>query len=213
MTSIVDGDLAVTGAPATLESRRRAIVDLPWTWLHQEHSSAVVVVDRPGQHAGDAADAAVSAVPGAALAVQVADCAPVALVSSAGAVGIAHVGWRGLMAGVLPATAAALRDIAGGDGSVTGVIGACIHRECYEFGEGELDRVATVGGDRVRARTADDRPALDLVAGVEHVARSLGIECVPSPWDSCTSCSPGYWSHRARGDHARQAMVVWMTEP
>ena len=108
MTSMADGDLAVSGDPATLETRRRAVVDLPWTWLHQEHGAAVVVVDRPGQHAGEHADAAVSAVPGAALAVQVADCAPVALVSSAGAVGIAHVGWRGLVAGVLPAAVSAL---------------------------------------------------------------------------------------------------------
>jgi hypothetical protein len=213
MTSIVDGDLAVTGDPATLETRRRAIVDLPWTWLQQVHGSTVVVVDRPAQHAGETADAAVSGVPGAALAVQVADCAPVALVSSAGAVGIAHVGWRGLTDGVLPATVAALRDVAGSDGTVTGVIGACIHHECYEFGEDDLDRVAAAGGDRVRSRTADDRPALDLVAGIEHVARSLDIGCVASPWDSCTSCSPGYWSHRARGDRGRQAMVVWMTEP
>ena len=213
MTSMSDGDLAVTGDPATLETRRRTVVDLPWTWLHQEHGAAVVVVDRPAQHAGEEADAAVSAVPGAALAVQVADCAPVALVNSAGAVGIAHVGWRGLVAGVLPAAASALSGLGNGSGDVTAVIGPCIHRECYEFGEDDLDRVAAVGGDGVRARTADDRPALDLLAGIEHVARSLGIACAPSPWDSCTSCSPGYWSHRARGDRARQAMVVWMTEP
>jgi polyphenol oxidase len=213
MTSMVDGDLAVTGDPATLEPRRRAVVDLPWTWLHQEHGAAVVVVDRPGRHAGERADAAVSAVPGAALAVQVADCAPVALVSSAGAVGIAHVGWRGLVAGVLPAAASALMALGEGIGDVTAVIGPCIHRECYEFGEDDLERVVAVVGDSVRARTGDGRAALDLVAGIEHVVGSLGIACERSPWDSCTSCSAGYWSHRARGDRARQAMVVWMTEP
>ncbi|RPI11443.1 MAG: laccase domain-containing protein, partial [Actinobacteria bacterium] len=204
MTSMADGDLAVSGDPATLETRRRAVVDLPWTWLHQEHGAAVVVVDRPGQHAGERADAAVSALPGAALAVQVADCAPVALVSSAGAVGIAHVGWRGLVAGVLPAAASALMALGEGIGEVRAVIGPCIHCECYEFGESDLDRVAAVAGDSVRARTADGRAALDLVAGIEHVARSLGIGCERSPWDSCTSCSAGYWSHRARGDRARR---------
>jgi polyphenol oxidase len=212
MTSMADGDLAVTGDPATVGTRRRSIVDLPWTWLDQVHGATVVAVDRPAQHAGERADAAVSAVPGAVLAVHVADCAPVALVGSGGVIGVAHVGWRGLAAGVLPATASALRAFDGA-GDLTAVIGPCIHHECYEFGEHELDLVAAAAGPDVRARTADDRAALDLVAGIEHVLRSLGISCASSPWQSCTGCSPGYWSHRARGDRERQAMVVWMTEP
>ena len=212
MTSTADGDLAVTGDPATLRARRRSLVDLPWTWLQQVHGATVVAVDRPGQHAGERADAAVSAVLDAALAVHVADCAPVAFAGSGGVVGVAHVGWRGLAAGVLPATASALRafDAAG---ELTAVVGPCIHHECYEFGEHELDLVAAAAGPDVRSRTADDHPALDLVAGIEHVLRSLDITCQQSPWDSCTACSLGYWSHRARGDRERQAMVVWMTEP
>jgi copper oxidase (laccase) domain-containing protein len=132
MTSRADGDLAINGEPAALDGRRRAIADLPWTWLEQVHGSTVVVVDRPGHHAGDRADAAVSAVAGAVLAVQVADCAPVALVSSGGAIGVAHVGWRGLAAGVLEATASTLRELKAGD--ISAVVEACIHSGCYEFG-------------------------------------------------------------------------------
>jgi YfiH family protein len=211
MTSRSDGDLAITGEAGALDARRRAIADLPWTWLEQVHGSTVVVVDRPGHHAGERADAAVSKVAHAVLAVQVADCAPVALVSSGGAIGVAHVGWRGLAAGVLEATASALHEL--DDGDVSAVLGACIHGECYEFGEEDLDLVAATAGAEVRARTAGGRPALDLVAGIEHVLQSLDVRCLPSPWNSCTACSPRYWSHRARGDQARQAMVVWMTEP
>jgi copper oxidase (laccase) domain-containing protein len=185
MTSRADGDLAVSGAPATITARRRDIADLPWTWLTQVHGPTVVVVDRPGGHAGAKADAAVAAVPDAVLAIHVADCAPVALVSGGGAVGLAHVGWRGLLAGVLPATVAAIRGLAN-PGDVTSVIGPCIHPECYEFGEDELDRVA---------------------------AGSLGVASHPSPWNACTACSSDYWSHRARGDKQRQAMLVWLTEP
>ena len=46
---------------------------------------------------------------GAVLAIQVADCAPVALWSPEGVLGAAHAGWRGLADGVLPATAEAMR--------------------------------------------------------------------------------------------------------
>jgi len=47
--------------------------------------------------------------PGAAVAVVVADCAPVALASPEGIAGVAHAGWRGLEAGVIQATVAVMR--------------------------------------------------------------------------------------------------------
>jgi YfiH family protein len=207
-TSIADGDLAITSPPADLDARRHAVVDLPWTWMQQVHGATVVRVAEPGGGAGLEADAAVTAASGAVLAVQVADCAPVALVGSNGVVGIAHVGWRGLVAGTLTATLDAM-----GSSEVSGVVGPCIHAECYEFGVDDLDRVAAVAGPQARSRTSDGSPALDLRAGIAHVLRSRDVTVVDSPWDDCTACTSGYWSHRARGDKGRQAMVVWMTEP
>jgi purine-nucleoside/S-methyl-5'-thioadenosine phosphorylase / adenosine deaminase len=211
-TRATDGDLALSASPDALAAHRRAIVDLPWTWMRQVHGATVVRVERPGDGAGSEADAAATAVPAAALAVQVADCAPVALVGSGGSVGIAHVGWRGLAGGVLPATIASMRTLTGDD-AITAVIGPCIHPECYEFGEDDLDVVADVAGVRVRARTAHGTPALDLVAGIEAVLQKDGVTVAFSPWSHCTACTPGYWSHRARGDRERQAMVVWMSAP
>jgi polyphenol oxidase len=207
-TSVADGDLAITAPRPDLDTRRRAIVDLPWTWMHQVHGATVLRVEEPGEGAGEDADAAVTAIPEAALAVQVADCAPVALIGSDGVIGIAHVGWRGLVAGVLSHTLDAMRS-----SDVRAVVGPCIHAECYEFGADDLDRVAAIAGPGVRARTADGAAALDLRAGIAHVLGERGVALLDSPWDHCTSCAPGYWSHRARGDKARQAMVVWMTEP
>lgn len=207
-TSVADGDLAISLPRADLDARRRAVVDVPWTSMHQVHGATVITVTRPGEGAKIDADAAVTAVPGAALAVQVADCAPVALIGSNGVVGIAHVGWRGLVAGTLNATLDAM-----GSSDVRGVVGPCIHAECYEFGDDDIKRVAAVAGAQVRSLTRDGSPALDLRAGIAHVLRSRDVPVLESPWDDCTACTPGYWSHRARGDKERQAMVVWMTEP
>ncbi|HTN81842.1 MAG TPA: polyphenol oxidase family protein [Acidimicrobiales bacterium] len=206
-TSVEDGDLAIATPPDVLAARRRAVVDLPWTWMKQVHGATVVRVDHPGEGAGREADAAVTAIPGAALAVQVADCAPVALVGS-DAVAVAHVGWRGLVAGTLAATVQAM-----GMGSIRAVVGPCIHAECYEFGAEALAAAEAAAGPRVRSCTSWGTPALDLVAGIGEQLRSCGVEVLASPWDVCTACTPGYWSHRARGDTQRQAMVVWMTEP
>src|SRR5437870_5726904 len=67
-------------------ARRRAVLDRPWTWLRQVHGGRVLVVEGPGCGVGEEADASVSAVPGAVLAVLTADCAPVALASQEGVI-------------------------------------------------------------------------------------------------------------------------------
>lgn len=182
------------------------MVDLPWTWLRQVHGAGVVVVQAPGQHAGVAGDAAVTAVPGAAVAVGVGDCAPVALLAD-GAVGVVHAGWRGLVAGVIPAAVAALRSLGARD--IRAVLGPCIRPACYEFGRADLDRAAAVLGEGVRGRTASGAPALDLPGAVLSGLAAAGVHAVEDV-GVCTACSTEHWSHRARADRSRQALVAWL---
>lgn len=201
-TGCAEGDLA-PGSPG-VDRRRQAVATGPWTWLRQVHGATVVVVDRPGQHAGVPADAAVTSSPGAVLAVTVADCAPVVLLAEE-AIGVVHAGWRGLRAGVVPAAVAALRRL--GAGPLRAVVGPCIRPRCYEFGAAELASVAGALGEGVRARTADGRPALDVAAGVRLALAAEGVsECTDA--GTCTACSPFHWSHRGAGDGRRQAVVA-----
>lgn len=197
------GDLAV--GSAGVDGRRAAVAPVPWTWLHQVHGPRVVVVTHPGEHAGEEADAAVTATPGCTLAVQVADCAPVVLVSDS-VLGVAHAGWRGIAAGVLPATVKAMRSLDAGP--IRATIGPCIHAGCYEFGASDLDDVAAVLGDGVRGVTSDGRPALDVPAAVRASLADAGVVDVDDT-GVCTACSAEHWSFRARGDAARQAVVAW----
>lgn len=199
-----DGDLSV--AAGGVGERRQAIAPGPWTWLRQVHGARVVVVSAPGEHAGARADAAVTATPGCVLSIQVADCAPVALVSE-GVIGLAHAGWRGLLAGVLPATVDAMRRL--GAGAISVAVGPCIAAECYEFGEADLDVVAAALGDGVRSVSARRCPALDVPAAVVSSLATVGVTDVESI-GLCTACSADHWSHRAAGDLARQAVVAWI---
>lgn len=205
-TNRTDGDLSVLSAEAGLDERRRAVVDLPWTWLRQVHGPRVVVVDTPGQHVGAEADAAVTACPGAALAVQTADCAPLALLAP-GAVGVVHVGWRGLASGVIDAAVGALRAL--DDGPITARLGPCIRARCYEFGVADLDEVVAACGEEVRAATAWGTPALDVPAGIAARLAMLDVTDVDDV-GTCTACSPAHWSYRARADQCRQAVVAWL---
>jgi YfiH family protein len=170
------------------------------------HVARVVTVEVPGQHAGEAADGAVTAVPGAVVAVQAADCAPVVLLAD-GVVGVAHAGWRSLVAGVLPATVAAARTL--GAGGLRAVLGPCIHPCCYEFGVEERRLVSAAVGADVAATTRAGRPALDVPAPVAASLAAEGVALDVSA-SSCTSCDADrHWSHRARQEAGRQAAVAW----
>lgn len=208
-TTRADGDLAVTGEEPALTARRRTVVDLPWTWLTQVHGPDVVTVTRPGEHAGALADAAVTAVPGAALAVTTADCVPVVLLAD-GAVGVAHAGWKGLLAGVVGNAAEAMAAL--GHPPTRAVIGPCIRAARYEFGAADLDAVAARWGDAVRGTTAAGTPALDVVAGVRRALAEAGVAEVADE-GSCTAADEDrFWSYRARGEAGRIATVAWLEE-
>ncbi|HEY8545919.1 MAG TPA: polyphenol oxidase family protein [Acidimicrobiales bacterium] len=203
-TSRADGDLAYAADPAPVRAR---LSPYPWTYLHQVHGADVVTVEEPGQHTGADADAAVTRVPGAVLAVHTADCAPVALLSPQGVVGAAHAGWRGLEAGVLEATVAAMRALGAED--IHAVLGPCIRPECYEFGKDDLDRLAERYGDGVRGVTSWGTPALDVPAGVRAALAAAGVGRLDDE-GACTACDDRWFSHRARAETGRQALLVWL---
>ena len=163
------------------------------------HGAGVVVATGPG-HLGDA-DALVTATPGLAIAVRTADCAPIVLLGEV-AVGVVHAGWRGILAGVIPAALDAMAAL--GAGPVRAVLGPCIHAECYEFQPADLDPLVAALGPSVRGTTSWGTTALDVPAAVRLLLPD--VEDV----DVCTACSPAHWSHRARGERERQAAVAWI---
>ena len=212
-TGRAEGDMghgggAVTDVRPDVAARRRAVVDLPWTWLRQIHGADVVRVNGPGDAAGARADAVVTAEAGSALAVLTADCAPVALASAEGVIGVAHAGWRGVAAGIIDATVQEMRAL--GATEIEAVVGPCIHPECYTFGAGDLDQVASVLGDGVRATTEAGDPALDLPGAVHTALAAAGVDPgATADVGICTACSSEYFSWRARGEQQRQAAVIW----
>ena len=207
-TSRADGDLAgdlgAGPAPGPVASAPR-----PWTWLHQVHGADVVVVTRPGEHAGAAADGAVTAAPGCALAVRTADCVPVVLAGRS-AVGVVHAGWQGLAAGIVASTVVALRSLDAGP--LVAHLGPCIRPGCYEFAGPELDLLVDRFGDRVRSVTTWGTAALDLPAAVGVALDEVGVTTVHDQ-AGCTACDRRWYSHRARGEPERIATVAWLREP
>ena len=201
-----DGDFHIDGDEEELAVRRAGLVPGTWTWLRQVHGGRVVVVDRPGAGAGEHADAAVTDRAGCVLAIHTADCLPL-LLRSTGVVGAAHVGWRGLVAGIVESTVDAMAAL--GAGPIAAHIGPHIRSRCYEFGEVDLDLVADRYGDGVRARTAANAPALDLLAGVRTALDDRPQVDRVHVGTGCTACEPDrFFSHRARADRGRHAAAI-----
>jgi copper oxidase (laccase) domain-containing protein len=108
--------------------------------------------------------------------------------------------------GVVERAVDAMRTLGASD--VVAAVGPCIHPGCYEFSDPDLARVAARLGDGVRGRTVSGRPALDLPAAVSTALVTAGVR-EETGIDACTGCGGGYFSHRARADRGRQAMLVW----
>lgn len=171
-------------------------------WLRQVHS-ATVHEATPGA-SGDG-DALITEQRNLALVVVTADCVPVVLVSER-RIAAVHAGWRGIVAGVIPATVARFP----ADASISAWIGPAIGPCCYEVGDDVAAAVVAASGSATLRPGRRDRPHLDLQAAVDLQLAAAGIrqrrriEC-------CTACHPDrLHSHRRDGTRAgRNLALVW----
>jgi len=203
-------------ATAVAENRRRLRVqlDLPAepAWIEQVHGTRVVDLGALAATTPCAtADGVVSRREGLICVVQVADCLPVLLAARDGsAVAAAHAGWRGLAAGVLEATVAAVGVPAG---RLLAWLGPAIGREHFEVGEEVRAAFARRDGSAAGSftRNARGRWQCDLVALARGRLAALGVTAVfGGSW--CTYSDPGhFFSYRRDGQCGRMAALVWRT--
>jgi hypothetical protein len=204
------GDHVGDDPAAVAENRRRlkAALALPAEprWLRQVHGMRVV---RASGSEAIEADGAWTDRSGVVCSVGMADCLPVLFCDRAGTrVAAAHAGWRGLAAGVLEATVAAL---AVAPDQLLAWIGPAIDAAAFEVGP-EV-RAAFLAAD-AEAVTAFQpgragRWQADLVTLARQRLRRAGVAQV---WGGhwCTSGEPAwFFSHRRDGTSGRMAALIW----
>jgi YfiH family protein len=174
-------------------------------FMHQCHGADVAVAESPwADGVAPAADALVTVVPGLALSVLVADCAPVLLADrERGVVATVHAGRPGLVKGVVPAAVEAMRDLGAQD--IEAVVGPSVCGRCYEV---PLEMREAVAGVSPESRTVSwtGTPAIDVSAGV---VAQLRDEKVSVTWLSgCTREDERLFSYRRDGQTGRTAGVV-----
>jgi YfiH family protein len=196
---------------AVLENRRRLrdALELPAEpgWLEQVHGSGVAVLPAVAQAP---ADAAVTFARGEVCAVLVADCLPVFLAGRAGdRVGIAHAGWRGLAAGVVEATIAAL---ACAPEELVAWLGPSIGQRAFEVGPEVRDAflVQDAGTAAAFHPGRRGRWLADLPGLARRRLAAAGVTAV-SGGDLCTHMDAArFYSFRRDGATGRMAALAWL---
>jgi YfiH family protein len=200
--SLVAPDVGDRSRQSTLEAVEPGAP--PVAALRQVHSAALVEVAAGGFHGSG--DALWTVSPQLALSVITADCVPV-LLAAGGEIAAAHAGWRGIVAGVVPA---ALSRLGAARSEVTAWIGPAIGPCCYEVGEEVAAEVRAAAGADVAHPGPRGRPHLDLGAAVAAQLRRGGVNDVRQ-LGPCTQCSPDLlWSYRREGKRAgRNIAFIW----
>jgi purine-nucleoside/S-methyl-5'-thioadenosine phosphorylase / adenosine deaminase len=143
--------------------------------------------------------------PGQGMMLVTADCLPVAIARKDGArpaLAVLHVGWRGLLEGIVENGARAIED-----GALMAAIGPGIGPCCYEVGEDVAEPFRAAFGDEV---LRDGR--LDLWRATELALERAGVAEIERT-DLCTYCHPElFFSHRRdRGTTGRQGVIAAVT--
>ena len=157
-------------------------------------------------------DAAVTRTHGLALAVTGADCLPI-LFEAGSAVGAAHAGWRGIVAGVAES---ALRAVcAAGEvppEAARAHFGPCIRACCYEVGD---DVAARFPREALSYHARSMHLDLPAAVRLRLISAGLLLERIEDT-GACTACEASrYFSHRRdRGATGRHWGVIgWRDAP
>jgi YfiH family protein len=160
------------------------------------------------------ADAAVTSARGVVLAILTADCLPVVFTADDGSeVAAAHAGWRGLAAGVLEATVAAMRKP---PQRVQAWLGPAAGPQAYEVGQDVFDAfvVDDQGAASAFSATRPGHWTVDLYALARRRLARAGVDNFHGG-GLCTISDPArFHSHRrsttdGSGGSGRLATLVW----
>jgi YfiH family protein len=142
--------------------------------------------------------------------VRVADCVPVLIgAPRSGEAAAVHAGWRGLVAGVVPAALAEL-----GEGRKVAAIGPCIGACCFEVGADVGAQIAEAagapGGRGVIARSEGGKVWVDLRRAVRAQLRAAGIADEEiEDVAGCTRCDAArFFSYRRDGEQSGRHLAV-----
>jgi len=203
------------------ENRQRLLADMGGknlVTLHQIHSAHAVTVTKAWAQ-GPQADAMATNVPGLALGILTADCAPVLLADPiARVIGAAHAGWKGAVGGVTDSVLDTMIALGAERSRVIAAIGPCIAQANYEVGPEFRASVLARGDDAAQffiPSSKADHWRFDLEAYVADRLTRADIGHIER-LKTCTYAGEDSFfsfrrtTHRAEPDYGRQMSVIML---
>ncbi len=197
------------------ENRSRVISALnlpePPRWLKQIHGTRVVDADLASR--GPEADGSTSKRPGEVLAIMTADCIPLLVCHRGGGrVAAAHAGWRGLAAGIVESTVAALE---AEPSALLAWLGPGIGPQAFEVGPDVRDAFLArdPGAESCFISGNADRMLADLYRLARRRLERAGVNAVFGG-EYCTFSDPTrFFSYRRQGKRSgRMSAFIWLEQ-
>lgn len=195
---------------------RKYLPDTP-KWLEQVHGTDPIwmeqAIELPAREKGDAA---LSRQYNTVCAIMVADCLPVYLCDTAGTVtGVVHAGWRGLAAGVIEQSIAAMQI---DRSTLMAWLGPAIGPDHFEVGDEVRTAFVAHDPNAASAFTAKTNPSEQTekkwFADIFQLARQrLAGAGVTQIYGGgiCTYSDPArFFSYRRDGETGRMAALIWL---
>ena len=224
------GDHVGDDHAAVAENRRRLAAALGvdrLTVADQQHGDRVAVVDAANAGRGHdgvadsvrafpATDAMITNLPGVALTILVADCAPVVLFDPVNrAIGVAHCGRVGTVLGTLAKTAESMAATFGSaPGDLLVGIGPAIGAGSYEIGDAQAAEVTAAFGDvSLLKPTGPGHCTFDVIGGLRIQLRQAGVKDanVHDMAIDTRTATDEFFSDRAARPCGRFAAVAMLT--
>jgi YfiH family protein len=191
--------LHVGDDPSTVATNRSVIGNAQF--MNQVHGDEIVIVDSVTSEI-PTCDGLITTKPNLQLAVMVADCIPLLLISKE-AVGAIHVGRAGLVNQIALKAIDRMRSV--GSQEIHAILGPSICGQCYEV-PFEMQQDVMQDHPRAFATTRKGTPALDLPQALIAELISAGVSFEASA--ICTFEDEMYFSHRRQNPTGRFAGVV-----
>jgi len=204
-------------ADAVQHNRRHLaqVLALPQSplWLDQVHQQQVVNAAEWGNYGElnrpPEADAAYSPQAGVVCVVMTADCLPLLICNRRGdRVAAVHAGWRGLAAGVIETTLAALQQPAA---ELLVWLGPAIGPSAFEVGE-DVRQVFIAADAGAASAFQQNRPGhylADIYALARRRLQARGVQAIYGGGYCTFDDANHFYSYRRDGTTGRQASLIW----
>ncbi len=189
--------------------------------VYQIHSREAVHVVTPWQRENaPQADAMATTVPGIALGVLAADCAPVLLADdAAGVIGSAHAGWQGAFKGVAESVVSLMERLGATRARMRACVGPCIGQANYEVGPEFHERFVDADPHFSRYFVASVREGhrqFDLPGFVADRLKQAGVGLVEMAGVCTYADEENYFSfrrttHHGERDYGRNLSAIMLT--